>query len=332
MLWNLFLMVQVERASRVFRFIIFTFISVLVLSACNPELYKKPAEDFQAASITLREAYFLEWEISNRARIERGDLDDQIAIWFSPVGISDVEIKKLSAKMAERRQLDVHGELRPLREQAFAALEGYASTLVSLSSGEPTERIQSELNGLVVDINNTLEAANKLSIAGDVLSNLQDYAGPLTQYVGILNEIIGLVSDVVREKAIIESIGKSNESILELLNVLKEEAVAAQKNALKETSAAKNTISKLTSHARFQQASNNTKALILKRTAELEVITQQITKLDIASDFESAVKAQGALVEKALLKTPGDWTVKIKQFKDRVTETKMAIEKIKIEM
>ena len=99
-----------------------------------------------------------------------------------------------------------------------------------------------------------------------------------------------------------------------------------------QTSAVKNTISKLTSHARFQQASNDTKASILKRAAELEVITQQITELDIASVFELAVKAQGALVEKALLKKPGEWTVKIKQFKDRVTETKIAIEKIKVEM
>lgn len=307
-------------------------VSVLALGACNPALYKRPAEDFQAASTTLRSTYFLEWEISNKAQIERRDLDDQVAIWISPAGVPTAELDKVSKKMAERRQKDIHEQLRPLREQAFNALDGYASTLVSLSSDEPTKRIQSELSSLVKDLNGTLDAADKLNLVGSVLSKSQKFTGPLQQYVGVLNEIIGLISNVIRERAIIETIGKSNESIIDLLSILKEEAAAAEKNALRQTTSAKEDINGFMSHAKFQQASNNTKAAVLKRRAELEAIEHQIKNQDIASTFDAAMKAQGALVEKAMLKDPGDWTVRIKQFREQVVATKTAIEKIKSEM
>lgn len=323
---------KIERTSNLICYAAVLLVSIIALGACNPALYKKPTEDFQAASESLRDVYFLEWELSNRAQIERFDLEDQVMIWTSPAGVSTAELKRVSTKMAERRREDIHEQLRPLREQAFAALDGYASTLVSLSSGEPTERIQSELTGLVGDIGDTLEAAKKLNLADGALSKLQKYTGPLQQYVGVLNEIISLVSDVVREQAIIDTIGKSNESIIELLSILKEEAEAAQDNALRQTKFANESINNFMSHAKFQQASNDTKAVILKRRAELEVIEQQIASLDIASSFEAAVKAQGALVEKAILKEPGDWTVRIKRFKEQVAATRMKIEKINSEM
>ncbi len=303
-----------------------------MLGACNPALYKRPAEDFQAATVTLRDTYFLEWDISNQARIERGDLDDQVQIWTAPAGVPTAELERVSTRMAERRQEDIHEQLRPLREQAFNALDGYASTLVSLSSDEPTERIQSELGGLVTDLNDTLDAAGKLNIVGDSLNNLKKFTGPLQQYVGVLNEIIELVSSITRERAIIKTIGKSNESIIDLLSILKEEAAAAEENALMQITSAKESINDLMSHDKFQQASNNTKAAVVKRRAELDAIEQKITNQDIASAFDAAIKAQGALVEKAMIKDSGDWTVRIKQFKKQVDATKTAMEKIQSEM
>jgi len=308
------------------------FVSVLALSSCNPSIYKKPAENFQAASAALRDTYFLEWEISNQAQIERGDIDDQVQIWTMPAGISTEELNRMSTKMAERRQKDIHEQLQPLRERAFNVLDGYASTLVSLSSHEPTGRIQTELGSLVEDLNRTLEAAGKLDLVGDALSKLNKFTGPLQQYVGVLNEIIELVSNVMRERAIVKTIGKSNESIIDLLGVLKEEAAAAEENALRQMVSAKGSIDRFMSHEKFQQASNDTKAAVLKRRAELEAIEQQITNQDIASMFDAAMKAQGALVEKAMLKKPGDWTVRIKRFKEQVDATKKAIEKVKSEM
>ncbi len=323
------------KIKRRFRSICFTsvlFVSVFTLNACNPALYKRPTQDFQAASTTLKDVYFLEWEISNKSQIERGDIDDQIQIWTSPAGVHTAQLERVSTKMAERRQKDIHEQLRPLREQAFNALDGYASTLVSLSSDEPTERIQSELSNLIKDLNGTLDAAGKLNLVGDALSKLQEFTGPLQQYVSVLKEIIGIASNILRERAIIETIGKSNEPIIELLNILKEEAIAAKENAFRQTNSAKRGIEDFMSHAKFQQASNDTKAAVLKRKAEIEVIEQQIASQDIAFAFDAAMKAQGALVEKAMLKNPGDWTIRIKRFREQVVATKTAIEKIKSEM
>lgn len=323
---------RVRRTSTLAGYAAIVFTSVTILGACDPALYKQPAEDFQTASATLRDAYFLEWEMSNRARIERGDLEDQVQIWTSPVGVPVDELKRVSMRMAERRQEDIHGQLRPLREQAFAAIGGYASTLVSLSSDEPTERIQSELTGLVDDINGTLEAADKLKFVDDAANKLAGFTGPLKQYVGVLNEIIGLVSDVVREQAIIDTIGKSNDSIIELLNILKEEAAAAQNNALNQTKSAKKNIDNFMTHEKFKHASNDTRAAISRRRAELETVEQQLASLDIDAVFEAAVRAQGALVVKAMLSEPGDWTIRIKRFKEQVAATKAKIEKINSQM
>jgi hypothetical protein len=204
--------------------------------------------------------------------------------------------------------------------------------LVSLSSDEPTERIQTELDGLVEDINNTLVMVSGLNLVGDALSQFNKYSGPLHKYVGILKEIIGVVSGVIRERAIIETIGKSNESIIDLLGILREEAEWAEENALRQTTIAKEGINKLMDHDKFLQASNDTKATVLKRKAELEAIEKQIAGQDIASVFDAARKAQGALVEKAMLRDPGDWTVRIRFFREQVEAMKRAMEKVKSEM
>jgi len=184
----------------------------------------------------------------------------------------------------------------------------------------------------VTDISKTLESAAKLQLVGDTVGKLKKYAGPLQQYIGILNEIIGIVSNVIRERAIIDTIGKSNESILSLIDILKEEAEYAQENALKQTTAARENINDYMSHDKFLQADNNTKADVVKRKAQLETMEKRLGNQDIGTIFKSAAKAQNALVKKAMLKDPGDWALRIKQFREQVTATKTAIEKIKSEM
>ncbi|WP_177421164.1 hypothetical protein [endosymbiont of Lamellibrachia barhami] len=193
----------------------------LFLTACDPSQYQKPAEDFLAATVTLRQVYFLEMDLSNKANIERRDMEDQIAIWGAPPGIDHQSIERVINKMTERRRSDIHEALKPLRKKAFAAIEGYAQTLVNLASGESTEAIVSELNGLVQGIEGVVAKASKISALSDRSAKMAKLAGPLKQYAGILKEVIGLVSDVVREQAIIQTIGRSNKSVTKLLSVLK---------------------------------------------------------------------------------------------------------------
>ena len=315
-------------------------VSVLAFTSCNPAMYKRPAEDFRAASAALRDTYFLEWDISNQAQIELGDIEDQVVIWSMPTvdpnasvaGDIRKELNRMSEQMTQRRQQDIHTKLRPFREKAFDVLDAYASTLVSLSSDEPTEQIKTELGGLVEDINSTLDTVDELKLADDAFRKLQKYTGPLQQYVGVVNEIIGLISNFMREGAIVETIGKSNESIIDLLSILKEEAAIAEENALRQTANAKARIDSFINNDKFLQANNDIKAAVLKRKAELEAIEQQIANQDITSVFDAAVKAQGALMEKAILKDPGDWTIRIKRFREQVNAMKRAIEKVKSEM
>jgi hypothetical protein len=304
-------------------------ILILILSACSPTIYKRPALDFQAASITLKETYLSELRISNQAQIESGDIEDQVALLTSPVGVAKADLEKVSKRMTDRRSEDLHEKLLPLRLQVFNALDVYASTLISLSSDEPTQRIQTELNGLVTDIDKTVKAVEKLGLLDDALKKANELTGPLADYVKVLNHIIGIISDILRERAIIETIGQSNDSIVKLLNILKGEANAARKNALDKTKESIEDLNRYISHKKFETANNGTKLTVLKRKAELEVLSQKISKINIGAAFDSAHEAQAALVKKAMLKDPGDWQMKIKQFRKKVMDTKAEIDNLK---
>lgn len=306
---------------------------VVFIAACNPSVYKKPAENFRTATTSLKDAYFIELDLSNKARIERGDLEDQIAIWGAPINVvSESTILQVSDNMKKRRQGDIHEQLKPLRKQAFAALEGYSGVLVSLASDEPTEEIVSELNGLVQDIEGVLKMARTMTIAAAHADKLTNFVGPLQQYVGVLNEVIRLASSLIRERAIVKTIGKSNDSIVELLTVLKSEAGDARENTKSQIKKARENLEGFIGGTKLANANNESKAEIAKRIAELQVLEDQINDVDIERAFDAALKAQGALVRKAFMKDPKDWVLQIQAFRERVTATKEAIEKIKSEI
>lgn len=301
---------------------------IFFFTACNPSIYKRPSEDFLNASVSLRQAYFLEWELSNRARIERGDLEDQISIWLAPAGVDKSYIEPVSENMAARRQEDIHQALRPLREKAFSTLEGYAGVLVSLASDEQTEAIVTELNGMVQDIKDVLEAAKTIEKISGQVKKVESFTGPLAQYVDVLNEIIRLVSDLVRYQAIRQTIVRSNDSVLEILYVLKTEAVWAKDNARAQIRNTREVLEGFLEKPRFSDVQNTHKAAIAQKIAALKAIEQQIMNDDINTAFDAAVKAQGALVKSTLLTDPSDWAVHIRAFKKRVEDTKEAIERV----
>ncbi|RLJ17333.1 hypothetical protein DJ030_14895 [bacterium endosymbiont of Escarpia laminata] len=304
----------------------------LFLTACDPSQYQKPAEDFLAATVTLRQVYFLEMDLSNKANIERRDLEDQIAIWGAPADVDQESIERVANKMTERRRNDIHEALKPLRKKAFAAIEGYAQTLVNLASGESTEAIVSELNGLVQGIEGVVARASKISALSDRSAKVAKLAGPLKQYAGILREIIGLVSDVVREQAIIQTIGRSNKSVAKLLSVLKNEAVTANNNTQIHIKKARENLEGFLKKNGFANADNISKALIAKRLADIRIIEEQVKDDGIDKAFDAALDAQSALVEKAISTDAMDWAIQIRAFKDRAEATKTAIEKIQSEI
>jgi len=323
---------------RNFNLKLFPIIAVSILiTACNPAVYKTPSQNFKQATVTLKDAYFLELELSNNARIERGDLVDLITIWEvdisqDPSPIDKEFIDEASNKMSERRLDDIHADFKPLREEAFKALIGYADILVSLSSDEPTDAIISEMNGLVKDIEKILDAASKMSSIGKIGTKLESFTGPLGQYVGVLNEVIKLVSSVLREKAIVETIGKSNDSVIDLLTILKTEAIYARENTYRQLRDIHKSLDKFNGSTDFNNMSNKEKADLALRLATIKSLEEQIQKDSLDSSFDLAIKAQGALIKKALLKDPKNWTEQITAFKQQVEKTKQAIEQISSNM
>jgi len=146
--------------------------------------------------------------------------------------------------------------------------------------------------------------------------------------VGVLNEIIRLVSDTVRYQAIRQTIVRSNDSVLELLYLLKTEAVWANDNARTQIKNTREVLESFLEKPHFADIQNAQKAAIAQRIAQLEAIETQIMNDDINTAFDAAVKAQGALVKSTLLKDPSDWAVHIQAFKKRVEDTKEAIERV----
>jgi hypothetical protein len=234
--------------------------------------------------------------------------------------------------MTERRQKDIHEDLRPLREEAFSTIEGYAGLLVNLSSNEPTETIVSELNGMVQDIRDVLDQAEKIKAVSKYVKKIDGFTGPLAQYVGALNEIIRLVSDVARYRAIRQTIIRSNDSVLELLSLLKTEAVMANDNARKQINTARMVLNGFLDNPGFGNIHNMHRAAIAKRMAELKAIEDQILNDDINDAFVAAISAQGALVKSTLYNDQADWAVQIREFRKRIEDTKAAVEAVTYEM
>ena len=164
------------------------------------------------------------------------------------------------------------------------------------------------------------------------VEKIESFTGPLAQYVGVLNEIIRMVSNVVRYQAIRQTIIKSDDTVLDMLSLLKTEAVAAKDNARKEIKEAREMLERYLGKPVFANIQNTHKAAIAKRIAALKAIEDQIIKDDISTAFDAAVKAQGALVKSTVLKDPSDWVVQIRAFKKRVEDTKAAVEAVTSEM
>lgn len=301
----------------------------ILLAGCAPIAYKAPAEEFLAGTRSLREIYFAEWDIANKARIQRADLDDEVVIWSAPPAVANsAEIAKLRERMAKRRIEDIHAQLRPLREQAFAVLEGYANTILGLASDEPTASLVNELNGLAGDIQSTVKAAGQLKLAGEAAAKAAAFLGPLQSYVQVLNEIIKGISSVIRENAIRQTIGRSNAPIMELLNVLKAEALLAKARAESELKEARNRADSFAKHPAFATMAPNVKTELARAGASLDALAQRYAAVDIEGAFSAALRAQRALVETAVVGNVDDLLERMRTFKAQVEKVRQAVSEL----
>ena len=153
----------------------------------------------------------------------------------------------------------------------------------------------------------------------------------MAQYAGVLTEVIRLVSEVVRERAIVTTIVKSDEPVIALLTVLKGEALAARENTRLQM---KNVRQALSPFLASERSGKPFQADIARRMAEITAFEENISlqENDIGMAFEALGKAQRTLLQKAVLNDQADWEARIRAFRERVKAIRDAMEKVKADL
>jgi len=315
-----------------FAFLPLMILTTLILTGC-PRDFLIPANNLRVATEDLQDVYFLELDISNKARIERGDLEDQIDIWSSFGDEIDVAfLKEMSGKMIARRRTDVPEEIIVLRRQSFAALDGYAFILSSLASETPKLRLKYEINIFKGTIQDTLSSVEGIPSDSEYFNKIKQFKGVLEVYVGVLTEITEIISRVEFEPAIRETIGTASESIITLLRILKQEAVFAETNAIDEIQKSEKILEDYLRSNEFKNASDTLQANLILKIAEFEILQEEIKKQNIAAAFDAALKAQYSLLETRRIPPTNDWTEGVINFRATLAPLKKSIEKINASM
>ncbi len=316
----------------IIKYVIFS--GYLILTGCDPTVYKKPAENFKIATTSLKESYFTDLDLSNNATVAHEDLQDQSAIWFAPQGNDDdLDIDKVINKIADRHKQDIHSSIKPLRDKCFLAIESYADIIITLASNDSTEALTTELSGLANDFTNAINLVKNMDLANDYTRKFGKISGPLSQYIDVINEVIKIASDAVREKTIIATVAKSNASIKGMLNILQDEAIIAQENSQDEIQKSIELIKEIKSKypEKYNNLDNVTKSEIATKLANFYSTKDKITNLEIKRSFTSAIDAQDAL----LAKSSGEienWADNIRAFRDSADKLKTSITTLKSEI
>jgi hypothetical protein len=320
-----------------FRAVKFAFLPLLVLTTLTltgcPRDFLIPANNLKVATEDLQDVYFLELEISNKARIERGDLEDQIDIWSSFGDEIDVAfLQEMSGKMVARRRLVVPEEISILRRQSFAALDGYASILASLASETPKLRLKYEINIFKGSIQDTLSSVEGIPSDSEYFNKIKQFSEALEVYVGVLTEITDIISRVEFEPALRETIGTASESIISLLRILKQEAVFAEASAIEEIQKSEQILEDYLKSNKFKNASDTLQANLIIKIAEFEILQDEIKKQNVAEAFDAALRAQYSLMETRRIPPTNNWTEGVIKFRAKLTPLKKSIERINASM
>lgn len=322
------------RSFKIAPFAFFPLIAVaaLILSGC-PRDYLIPANDLKVATADLQDVYYLEMDISSKARIERGDLEDQVDIWSLYGDEIDVAfLLEMSGKMADRRRNADDKEIILLRGQAFAAIEGYASILAGLALETPKLRLIAEINAFRGTIQDTLSLVDGIPETSEIYNKTRQFKEPMEVFVGNLAAIIDIVSKVEFEPAIRETIGIANESIISLLRVLKQEAVLAESNAIDEMQKSEKIVENFITSKKFKNASDALQANLMIKIAELEILQEKIKEQKISEAFDMAMKAQYSLSEAKMIPPTANWSAGIIDFRTKITSLKRSMESINASM
>lgn len=301
-----------------------------LLLGCTPAIYQKPLQDFRQANLTVRDAYFLQVDQARKARASHDALLEETVLWQPGRELAAADLEDIARTVAEIRNEPLLPEdTRELREAAFRAIDGYAGTLVALAADDDTQGIVTELNALVGDINGVLDSARNLGLVSDAASRAKEFAGPLSSIAGALGTIAEIVSGVVRERAIRQTIVSADARVRELLSLLKQEAVWARREAVRQSGLARDSIQGFLER-NGDALDPSTRALVTGRAERIYAFASAMEdQQGLGAVFDAALEAQAALVRKAALRDQDDWIVRIKFFRAQVTAAKASLEQVR---
>lgn len=298
------------------------------LSACDPTIFKKPAQDFVAELRTLRDGYFGLLKLRRDAQYERTFSQQRQAYWAQPALAIDADTIKADQKELEkaRKRPALPAADLLVRQRAFDVLDSYAGTILALASDDDTSAIAAELGGLGGDLKGLAEVAktvNVLRSAGDVVEN---WLPTVNVLIGALQKITEIVSNVVRTNAIRDVVYTAHDPIKKLLAVLEEEAKFARKDALDEFDRAKEGVEK--------SLSSGIKAPADARSAlEYQVALQSrrdalAAAPALAAAFAEASKLQDKLFKSAAQPDAQELMRQALLFRQQVRDAKSALDAI----
>jgi len=310
----------------------------LFLQGCDPTIYKKPLTDFREANQSMRDAYFLQLNMSDKARVENGLVQEKTSFWIKANPTLD-QIEKYTNKIAKVRKRVTIGDEQTieLRKLAFRTLDIYASTLLSLASDDSTDAIVAEINNLIGDASNVVNHAKSLKKIAKLSEEAGKWIGPLSNVVGALTQVAEIVSEYVRNKAIRETIITVDEPVRDLIVLLQSEATQLQNKTIEKYGESEKTLKE---KIKAFEASNNKPGATVKvpvssfqdAAVYLEEIVSMKQELEDADDiggiFDDALKSQSALMRKAAMPSYEDWVQSIQKFKNHAHEVKMSLEKL----
>lgn len=204
----------------------------LLVSACTPTMFQQPVSNFNKATGAAKEVYFAQLERTHQSFVFKTEMNLELGMItrsnFNYQGEYYRGQKKELARLKTANPI-LDTSLK-VRQGAFEALAYYGQVLQALASDEKLEGLKGEVTGFAKDLQSLSKTiANLKQVSGSLqfLGKVSQWAGPLSAAAELLNQVVDIAGKYLRDKAIREAIITSNDSVQELLEVLRKEAVKA---------------------------------------------------------------------------------------------------------
>ena len=262
----------------------------LVVSGCDPGIFRKPVADVKAATTSLRAVYFAQLADGSAAYADREVSGRRLLLWtMGPTRTDPARMKEVAEEIAAAK---AKSELKPdfmkARMQAFDAVGNYLDVLAALAADDANASVMAEANGLVKDMQALLDAVKRIQGAADLVGNAERWSQTVGAIVPVFSEVFRLVGAIARYQAIRDMSRQTQDAFASLMELMGTEADKAREL----------TLQKLEDHARFLEGAlartnlaDDAKGDIVARLAELRGQHERVKAAEIPSKLFAQLAA-----------------------------------------